>query len=138
LIGLFRPSFEFDSLNLVIRMVETGNCTTNDLVDYLVSIQPTLTSQEFEYLRQVSAFPKETAGREQSAAGASRKVRRYKAKDLYEPIDIIRELGLPTIDWGADVQWESKSNNGKLLLWAVVEDPSDLPIAQPVSCFYWV
>jgi len=119
-------------------MVETGNRTTYDLVNCLVSIQPTLTSQEFERLRQASAFPKENAGREQLAAGASWKVQRYKAEDLYEPIDIFRELGLPTIDWGADVQWESESNNGKLLLWAAVEDPSDLPFAQPVSCFYWV
>jgi hypothetical protein len=97
-------------------MVETGDWTTYDLVNYLVSIQPTLTSQEFEHLRLISAFPKENAGREQLAAGAGWKVQRYKAEDLYQPIDIFREFGLPTIDWGADVQWESTSNNGKLLL----------------------
>ena len=96
-------------------MVETGDWTTYDLVNYLASIQPTLTSQGFERLRQASAFPKENAGREQLAAGASRKVQRYKAKDLYEPIDLFRELGLPIIDWGADNQWDPKSNNGKLL-----------------------
>ena len=84
-------------LNLVIRMVATGDWTTYDLVNYLVSIQPTLTSQEFENLREISAFPKENAGTEQLAAGA---VQRYKAEDLYQPIDIFREFGLPTIDWG--------------------------------------
>jgi hypothetical protein len=119
-------------------MVETGNWTSYDLVNYLVSIQPTLTSQELKDLRLRSAFPKETAGSEQLAAGASRKVQRYKAEDLYEPIDIFRELGLPTIDWGANAQWESTSNNGKLLLWVGVEDPSDLPITQPGSSFHWV
>jgi hypothetical protein len=96
-------------------MVETGDWTTYDLVNYLVSIQPTLTSQEFEHLRQTSAFPKENAGRGQLAAGASRKVQRCKAKDLYEPKDLFRELGLPIIDWGADNEWDPKSNNGKFL-----------------------
>jgi hypothetical protein len=95
LIGLSRPSLEFHSLNLVIRMVETGDWTTYDLVNYLVSIQPILTPQEFERLRRASAFPKENAGREQLAAGASRKVQRYEVKDLYEPNDLFRELGLP-------------------------------------------
>src|SRR6266852_2092500 len=117
LIGLSCPSLEFRSLNLVIRMVETGDWTTYDLVNYLVSIQPTLTSQEFEHLRQTSAFSKENAGREQSVAGASRKVERYKAKDLYQPTNVFRELGLPIIDWGTDNQWDSKSNIGKFLWW---------------------
>ena len=94
-------------------MVETGDWTTYDLVNYLVSIQPTLISQEFERLRQTSAFLKETAREEQFAAGASREVQRYKAGDLYEPIDLFRDLGLPIIDWGADNQWDPKSNNGK-------------------------
>ncbi len=101
-------------------MVETGDWTTYDLVNYLVSNQPTLTSQEFEHLRQASAFPKENVGREQLATGASRKVGRYKAKDLYQPTDIFRELGLPIIDWGADNQWDPKSNVGKFLLWVAV------------------
>jgi hypothetical protein len=137
LIGLSRPSLEFDSLNLVIRMIETGDWTTYDLVNYLVSIQPILTPQEFERLRQASAFPKENAGREQLVVGASRKVQRYKAKDLYEPNDVFRELGLPIIDWG-DNQWDPKSNNGKFLWGVAVEDPNDLPIAQPGSSFHWV
>ncbi|KAF8497460.1 hypothetical protein F5888DRAFT_1613660, partial [Russula emetica] len=97
------------------RMVETGDWTTYDLVNYLVSIQPTLTSEEFERLRQASAFPKGNAGREQLAAGASQKVQRYKAKDLYEPNDLYRELGLPIIDWGADNEWDPKSNNARFI-----------------------
>jgi hypothetical protein len=125
-------------LNLVIRMVETGDWTTYDLVNYLVSIQPTLTSQEFEHLGLIPAFPKENARMEQLPSGISRKVQRYKAEDLYQPIDIFRELGLPTIDWGADVRWESTSNNGKLLLWVAVEVQNGLPIVQPDSSFHWV
>ena len=96
-------------------MVKTGDWTTYDLISYLVSIQATLTSQEFEHLRLTSAFPKENTGREIFAAGTSQKVQRYKAKDLYEPIDLFRELGLPIIDWGADNQWDPGSSNGKFL-----------------------
>jgi hypothetical protein len=126
-----------DWFNLVIRMVETGDWTTYDLVNYLESIQPILTSQEFEHLRQKSAFPTQNAEKEQLAARASRKIQRYKAKDLYEPIVLFRELGLPIIDWG-DNQWDSKSNNGKFLWGVAVEDPNDLLIAQPGSFFHWV
>jgi hypothetical protein len=118
-------------------MIETGAWMTSDLVKYLVSIQANLTPQEFERLQQASAFPKE-GGEKEQLAGTRWNVQRYKAEDLYEPIDIFRELGLPTIDWGADVQWESTSNNGKLLLRVAVEDPNDLPITQPGSSFYWV
>ena len=96
-------------------MVETGDWSTYDLVNYLVSIQSDMTSQEFKRLGESSAFPKENTGREQLVAGASQKVQRYKAKDLYEPIDLFRELGLPIIDWGADNEWDPGSSNGKFL-----------------------
>jgi len=112
---LHSPSFEFDSQNLVIRMIKTGDWTTFDLVKYLVSIQSTMTSQEFERLRQTSAFPKEGAGKEQLATWPSRKVQRHKAMDLYEPVDIFRELGLPIMDWSADNRWRPMSDEGKFL-----------------------
>ena len=120
-------------LNLVIRMIKTGDWTTYDLISYLVSIQATLTSQEIEHLRLTSAFPKENTGREILAAGTSPKVQRYKARDLYEPIDLFRELGLPIIDWGVNNQWDPESNNGEFLSRVAVEDPSDSPTSQPDS-----
>jgi hypothetical protein len=119
-------------------MVETGDWTTYDLVNYLVSLPPNLTSQEFQSFRQTPAFPKENAGRGQLAPGASRKVQRYKAKDLYEPIDLLCELGLPIIDWGADNQWDPDSNHGKFLWWwgVAVDDLGDSPTSQPGSCIH--
>jgi hypothetical protein len=102
-------------------MIKTGDWTTFDLVKYLVSIQSTLSPQEVERLRQTSAFPKEGAEKEQSAAGTSRKVKRHRAMDLYEPIDTFRELGLPVMDWGADNRWRPTSDEGKLLWWVAVE-----------------
>jgi hypothetical protein len=104
---------QFDSLILVIRMIKTGDWTTFDLVKYLVSVQSTLTPQELERLRHTSAFPKESAGKEQPAPGTNRKVQRHKAMDLYEPLDIFRELGLPLIDWGVDTRWRLASDEGE-------------------------
>jgi len=96
-------------------MVKTGDWTTFDLVKYLVSIQ-TLSPEELERLRHTTAFPKEGGTKEQSATGAVRKVPRHKAMELYEPIDVFRELGLPVIDWGADNTWRPSSNEGKFLM----------------------
>jgi len=97
-------------------MVKTGDWTPFDLVKYLVSIQATLSPPEFERLQHTAAFPKEGAGKEQSVTGAVRKVQRYKAMDLYEPIDVFRELGLPVIDWGVDKGWRPSSDEGKFLM----------------------
>jgi hypothetical protein len=102
-------------------MIKTGDWTTFDLVKYLVSIQSTLTSQEVEKLRQTSAFSKEGARKEQSAAGTTRKVQRHKAMDLYEPVEIFRELGLPIMDWGGDNRWRPTSDEGKFLCWVAVK-----------------
>ena len=136
--SLFSPSFECDVLNLDIRMIKTGDWTTYDLVKYLVSIQSTLTPQEFERLRQTSAFPKEGVGKEQLATGPSRKVQRLKAMDLYEPVDIFRELRLPVVDWGADNRWRPMSDEGKFLSAVVVKSLSDSLIGQPNSFSRWV
>ena len=104
----------------MIRMIATGNWATFHLVNYLVSVRPTLTVVDMGHLSEAPAFPKEGGGKEQSVAGTSPKVQRYRAKDLYEPIDIFRELGLPIIDWGANNQWIPESDQGKFLWWAVV------------------
>jgi hypothetical protein len=137
-LALFSPSFECDVLNLIIRMVKTGDWTTYDLVKYLVSIQSTLTSQEIERLRQTSAFPKEGVGKEQLTTGPSRKVQRHKAMDLYEPVDVFRELRLPIFDWGADNRWRPMSDEGKSPWRVTVKGLSDSPIGQPNSFSRWV
>ena len=119
-------------------MIKTGDWTTYDLVKYLVSVQSTLTSQEIERLRKTSAFPKEGAGKEQLATGPIRKVQRHKAMDLYEPVDIFRELDLPIIDWRADIRWRPMSDEGKFLLRVAVKGLSDSPIGQRNSFSRWV
>jgi hypothetical protein len=96
-------------------MIATGDWTTFDLVKYLVSVRPTLTPPEMRHWSETPAFPKEGAGKEQLAAETSLNVQRYRAKDLYEPIDIFRELGLPIINWGANNLWRPESDEGKFL-----------------------
>lgn len=96
-------------------MIATGDWETSDLVKYLVSVRSTLTFQEMVHLSNTPAFLKEGAGKEQSAAGTSPNNQLYRAEDLYEPIDIFRELGLPTIDWGSNNQWSPESDEGKFL-----------------------
>ena len=96
-------------------MIATGDWTTFDLVKYLVSVRPILTVQEIERLSETPAFPREGAGKKQSAAGTGPNVQQYRAKDFYEPIDIFRELGLPIIDWGANNRWRPESDEGKSL-----------------------
>jgi Protein of unknown function (DUF3684) len=114
----------------MIRMIATGDWTTFDLVKYLVSVWSTLTVPEMGSLRETPAFPKEGAGKEQSAAGTSPNVQRYRAKDLYMPIDVFRELGLPIMDWGANNQWRPESNEGKFLWWFAVEYSSNQSTAK--------
>ena len=108
----------------MIRMVVTGNWTTFDLVKYLVSARSTLTTSEIGDLKEIPAFQKEGTGKEQSADIGS-EVQLYKAKDLYEPVEIFRELGLPIIEWGFNNQWRPESDEGKFLWWVAVEYPSN-------------
>jgi hypothetical protein len=118
--------------------MKTGEWTTFDFVKYLASIQSSLnlTFQEIGRLRQTPAFLKEGAGKAQST-DTSPNVQRHKITDLYEPIDIFRELGLPIIEWGVNNPWRPESDEGKFLRWVAFEELSDSPIRQRISSFYW-
>lgn len=94
-------------------MIATGDWAAFDLIKYLVSVRSTLTVPELRRLSETPAFPKEGEGKEHSAAETSPKVQRYKARDLYEPTDFFRGLGLPIIDWGTNNQWRPESDEGK-------------------------
>jgi hypothetical protein len=113
----------------MIRMIATGHWTAFDLVKYLVSVRSSLTVT-LGGLGEAHAFSKEGAGKEQPGGGTSPKVQRYRAKELYEPIDIFRELGLPIIDWGANNQWRPESDEGKFLWCFAVECPSNQSTAK--------
>ncbi|KIY52910.1 hypothetical protein FISHEDRAFT_63575 [Fistulina hepatica ATCC 64428] len=88
------------------RMVKTQQWTTPDLIKYLMPLN--LSSEEHQRLRNTNAF---------FAADASaidgQKRPRYQAKDLYEPQEVFKTLGLRVIDWGA--RWSSSSREAQFL-----------------------
>lgn len=96
----------------MFRMIKTGDWTIADLVKYLVAVQQTLTSLELDRLRHTSAFPKEI--HQDLPNAETERTKRYKASDLYEPLDVFKELKLPVIDWGTQTKWRASSEEGKL------------------------
>ncbi|CAL1709408.1 unnamed protein product [Somion occarium] len=92
------------------RMIKTGDWSTSELVKYLVAVQSTLSWEELERLRLTAAFPMEAG-----AATDKGKIPRGKASELYEPVDSLRELGLPILDWGTKTKWRPNSDEAKFL-----------------------
>jgi hypothetical protein len=91
-------------------MIKTGDWSIADLIKYLVAVRDTLTTEELDRLRLTAAFPKEKNATD--AVTNNVKVVRYKASDLYEPLDTFRELGLPLLDWGTKTKWKRSSDQG--------------------------
>jgi hypothetical protein len=104
------PPSSSDSLNVIIRMIETGYWTTFDLVKYLVSVQATLTPQEFERLRQTSAFPKEGAGKNNRLPGQVQKLNDTKPRismnqsTSFVSLAYLLLTGVPISTMGVDIQ----------------------------------
>ncbi|KAI0933780.1 hypothetical protein AcW1_005516 [Taiwanofungus camphoratus] len=94
------------------RMIKTGDWTIPELIKYLVAVQSTLTTLELDRLQKTAAFTKEEIA---SIGRSETKVTRYVASDLYEPLDVFRELGLPVIDWGTQMKWRGNSEEAKFL-----------------------
>lgn len=99
-----------------LRMIKTGDWMIPDLIKYLVSVQSTLQPIEIDRLRLTPAFPEEiTTEQTKDDDGTAKKAPKFKASDLYEPLDVFRSLGLPIIDWrGKDGKhkWRSNSEEG--------------------------
>ncbi|KAG6379359.1 hypothetical protein JVT61DRAFT_11822 [Boletus reticuloceps] len=92
---------------LLDRMVRTGNWSIPDLIRYLVSVQNTLTPDELLRLESFTGFT------EEGTRGDGGERPRYRAIDLYPPLDIFRQLQLPVIDW--DEIWQNESDQATLL-----------------------
>ncbi|KAH8112414.1 hypothetical protein DFH11DRAFT_1607467 [Phellopilus nigrolimitatus] len=108
------------------RMIKTGDWTISDLIKYLVAVQQTLSPLEIERLRQTSAFPVEAPS--DAASAEQDQKTRYKAGDLYEPLDIFRELKLPVIDWGTKTRWRASSEEAKFLHLLGLQRYPSLPV----------
>lgn len=90
-------------------MIKTNEWTIADLSKYLVSVKDSLTAEELARLKATAAFPVES----QEEGDTEAKRTRYKASQLYEPLDIFRSLKLPVIDWGKHTKWRSSSEEGR-------------------------
>lgn len=88
-------------------MIKTNEWTIADLTKYLTSVKATLTAEEMARLRVTAAFPIEALTNNSGSA-----LKRCQAKELYEPLDIFRQLGLPVIDWGTRTKWRGSSEEG--------------------------
>ncbi|KAJ7675084.1 hypothetical protein B0H17DRAFT_1170632 [Mycena rosella] len=91
------------------RMIKTNEWSIFELTKYLVDVKSSLTDDEWTKLKMTAAFAKEPVVGE-----IDQKQTRYFAKQLYEPVDIFRQLGLPVIDWGQN-KWKASSDQAKLL-----------------------
>ncbi|WWC62006.1 uncharacterized protein I303_104593 [Kwoniella dejecticola CBS 10117] len=93
------------------RLVGGGSWTCQDLMKYLVSVKDSLSDDELKRLKQTAAFPLEI---ESPDDGSKKPVIRQKPFQLYEPVQAMRDLGLPLLDWG-EGKWRSNSEEAKLL-----------------------
>lgn len=87
-------------------MITTGDWGVMELMKYLVAIKDTLQPIEKDRLRETTAFP------EEAKVHDSGKPVRRKAGDLYEPIQALRDLGLPILEWGSQHKWRPNSEEG--------------------------
>lgn len=93
-------------------MLHSGDWSAADLIKYFVSIRGTLTTKEIERLKEAATFmPEGENGGGEAQGGSASK--RHMAKDLYEPVGTLRDLGLPVVLWGQQAKWRSHSEEGK-------------------------
>ncbi|GAA6047852.1 hypothetical protein JCM3770_004674 [Rhodotorula araucariae] len=103
------------------RLLGAGDWSHVQLVRYLISVKDTLTVGEKDRLRKTTWLPREGEAKvEQPLGGDGTRPRpktvRYRAADLYEPTEPLRELGLPLVDWtDAPAKWRAGSEEAKLL-----------------------
>lgn len=94
------------------RLVSAGDWSHVDLLGYLVTIRDSLAPLEIDRLKKTAIFPK--AG-EPSTVGPNGKPKltRYRASQLYEPLDTLKALNLPLLDWSGGKPWRTTSDEAK-------------------------
>ncbi|BGP21645.1 ubiquitin system component Cue [Rhodotorula toruloides] len=103
------------------RLLGAGDWSHIQLVRYLISVRNTLTPAEQDRLRKTAFLPREGEGKVEQPPGSDGvkpkpKTVRYRTSELYEPTDVLRELGLPLVDWTeSQARWRSTSDEAKFL-----------------------
>lgn len=82
-----------------------GYWNVSKLVEYLIQVEPSLTSEDFSALKSSEIFMRESNEEENT---------RHRADELYPPLGIFRKLRLPIIEWsGTSGRWDT-SSEGKV------------------------
>lgn len=98
----------------LLSMIDTGDWTAAQLMEYLVDIRSALSGSDVERLKHMAAFVCEGETELSEGNGMSNSTpKRHVARDLYEPTDTLRNLGLPTLFWSEQVEWLSNSEGGQ-------------------------
>ncbi|KAJ3116936.1 hypothetical protein HDU96_008336 [Phlyctochytrium bullatum] len=109
-----------------------------DHVKYLASVQDKLTDTEIGRLRLTPIFPKDE-GEEKKKEETTNPVpkSRFKAQDLYAPLDNLKALGLPIISWPSKSKWRNNTDedfgdvsNAFLRACGVKDEPSPPELAR--------
>lgn len=113
------------------RLISDGSWSHVELVKYLTGVQSTLSELETRRLRETAIFTKEgeepTTKEVERPTGmvdeagkpilkrVSKKVyKRYRASDLFAPIEIARDLKLPLLYWSG-TRWKAVSDEAKFM-----------------------
>ncbi|KAG9677806.1 hypothetical protein KCU99_g4462, partial [Aureobasidium melanogenum] len=95
-------SVVFDRLMAKSSGAAEGKWSHVDLIKYLVSVQNDIPSEDYEKLRKTPICPAENHG--DSKATDSKL---YKVSDLYAPLPVLRELGVPILQWPRELTKDS-------------------------------
>ncbi|RIA91695.1 hypothetical protein C1645_692396 [Glomus cerebriforme] len=101
------------------RLVSQGNWDHMQLAKYLSSMSSNLKDIEKERLKVTPIWPREDLDprsnkNESDETKQKPKIHRFVAGDLYAPLTLHREFGLPILDWKG--KWARNTQEGKFLI----------------------
>lgn len=97
------------------RLVSQGSWSHFELVKYLASVEDTISSKEIARVKETAIFPMASPNNSSPVGKEGSKVapKRYKAYELYAPLEELEPLKLPTIQW--DGKWRASSSQAQFL-----------------------
>ncbi|KIY74271.1 hypothetical protein CYLTODRAFT_416120 [Cylindrobasidium torrendii FP15055 ss-10] len=105
-LGYLGVRSEVQLQTLFNKVIKTGQWDIFDLLKYLAS--RTLEPDELARLRVTAVFPKE------EGQNPDVPPKKYRANELYEPVEDLRKLGLPILGWNSKKRWTSTSSEAKI------------------------
>ncbi|KAJ3334211.1 hypothetical protein HDU76_006583 [Blyttiomyces sp. JEL0837] len=108
---------EHVELQLIFSRLQDLNWDSDhyQLVKYLASVRDKLTEVELNRLKLTSVFTSEESNEAGKIAGPTQPKKRFKAKELYAPLDSLRAFGLPLLQWPKS-KWVKSSDEAKFMI----------------------